>query len=89
MLANQNAHSVRQAFAAKAAGAAQLAARSAGLLPVATGVAFSSIAGLLGSAGQGNYGAANAVLDEWSAVQSKQVGTGINFHFLCDGVCDI
>ncbi len=65
---------MRQSFAAKAAGAAQLSGRSSGFLPLTTNIAFSSIAGLLGSAGQGNYAAANAVLDEWSSLQRSQVG---------------
>ena len=61
-LAAQSAQSVRAVLAPKADGARNLLACSAAS-PLQIWNAFSSVASFLGSIGQGNYAATNAVLD--------------------------
>ena len=62
LLPNQTAASLTRVYAPKAHGAGLLQA-AAGMAPLRTCVLFSSVAALLGGAGQSNYSAANSALD--------------------------
>ena len=75
VLGSQTAAGLREVWAPKAQGLRNLAAAFGG--GGATLVAFSSIAGVLGSAGQANYAAANAYMDAWAEAATQQV------HLLC------
>ena len=72
LLANQTASGMRAVFAPKVDGLARMAERM-GPLPLQLVAIFSSVAGLLGSGGQANYAAANAVLDAWSQTSQSKV----------------
>ena len=72
MLGHQTAGSLREVLAPKVAGAEQLWRRLLGSRPHQA-LLFSSIAGLLGSGGQGSYAAANSALDALAASQQMQV----------------
>jgi hypothetical protein len=77
VLANQDLHHIRTAWAPKAAGAQHLMAILGRLKPVAVLKLFSSIASQLGSGGQANYAAANAMLDAMAARLHSQVREGV------------
>ena len=72
ILQNQSAESVRKVFTAKVASLQALDSFSS-LQPCWSSVLFSSVAAFLGSAGQGNYSAANGALDGVAAVWAAQV----------------
>ena len=69
LLASQTPAGLRHVFAPKVAGLQNLARGLEG----AQFTLFSSIAGVLGSSGQGNYAAANAWMDAWAADRANQV----------------
>ncbi|CAL8465605.1 g5141 [Coccomyxa elongata] len=71
LLPSQTLGSLRRVFAPKLAGARHLAAAMVAA-PLAAAAAFSSIAGVLGSPGQGNYAAANSALDAWVDTQRHE-----------------
>ena len=74
MLGQQSAASLREVLAPKLQGALQLQRRLLGPRP-AQAALFSSIAGLLGSGGQGSYAAANAALDAHAAELQAQASS--------------
>lgn len=72
LLAKQMVASLRQVLAPKASGTRNLS-EACVAAPLDGFALFSSIAALLGNAGQANYAAANAVLDAAAAQQQSQV----------------
>ena len=72
LLQKQTPSGFRTVLAPKAQGTANLG-RFASCAPLAAVKLFSSIAASMGSGGQANYAAANAVMDRWAHQQQAQV----------------
>ena len=74
LISNQTLSSIRAVLGPKVSGAQALTS-ALGHQALGFTTLFSSVAGLLGSAGQGNYAAANALLDCMASELSLQVGS--------------
>ena len=72
LLGSQTVQALRSTLAPKLSGAERLSAAAHGA-PVLSSTYFSSIAALLGNAGQINYAASNAALDGLAQLQQLQV----------------
>ena len=80
LLGSQSMQSVRTVFAPKVDALHHLHAHSWGQ-SVHSQLMFSSVASLLGSAGQSNYSAANAYLDTWSSAMESQGGCATSIQW--------
>ena len=80
-LPNQSLQKCRSVFAPKQH-ALEALSRVTDSVRMDSSILFSSVASALGSAGQSNYGAANAYLDVFA---SKQMSTGSTFSSICWG----
>ena len=72
LISNQNLTGIRAVLGPKVSGAQTLTG-VLGQKPLGFTTLFSSVAGLLGSAGQGSYAAANAIMDSMASELSLQV----------------
>merc|ERR1711970_1419012 len=80
LLGSQSMESVRTVFAPKVDALHHLHGRSWGH-SVSSQLMFSSVASLIGSAGQSNYSAANAYLDTWSSALESQGGCATSIQW--------
>lgn len=80
VVSNQSAASVQAVFAPKLVSAMAMQ-HEAVTLPVSQTILFSSVASLVGTAGQTNYAAANAALEGWMQAASVQGVNGVTVQW--------
>ena len=88
LLQNQTPSRFRTVLAPKVQGTANLG-RFARCAPLAAVKLFSSIAASMGSGGQANYAAANAVMDRWAHQQQAQVKLPLLDHRPLQGCASV
>ena len=82
LIQNQSLQTARTVFAPKVTGTRNILGL-VGREPVSAVKLFSSVAASLGSGGQANYAAANAVMDCWAAQGQDQVSASLPPQKLC------